>query len=72
MVRRRPGAEEECGVLYDALHALGRPGYSATVFLTNLKSTTPDVYDLLESKHSGGFLTVAPKDYAPAQAIEAL
>src|SRR5205085_1730708 len=40
-----------------------------TVFLTNLKSTTPDVYDLLESKHSGGFLTVAPKDYAPAQAI---
>ncbi|WP_027054502.1 phosphate/phosphite/phosphonate ABC transporter substrate-binding protein [Mesorhizobium erdmanii] len=40
-----------------------------TVFLTNLKSTTPDVYDLLESKHSGGFLTVAPQDYAAAQAI---
>ncbi|ESY65713.1 MULTISPECIES: phosphate/phosphite/phosphonate ABC transporter substrate-binding protein [Mesorhizobium] len=40
-----------------------------TVFLTNLKSTTPDVYDLLESKHSGGFLTVAPKDYAMAEAI---
>lgn len=40
-----------------------------TVFLTNLKSTTPDVYDLLESKHSGGFLTVAPKDYEMAQAI---
>ena len=40
-----------------------------TVFLTNLKSTTPDVYDLLESKHSGGFLTVAPRDYATAQAI---
>jgi phosphonate transport system substrate-binding protein len=40
-----------------------------TVFLTNLKSTTPDVYDLLESKHAGGFLTVAPKDYATAEAI---
>ena len=40
-----------------------------TVFLTNLKSTTPDVYDLLESKHSGGFLTVARKDYATAEAI---
>ena len=40
-----------------------------TVFLTNLKSTTPDVYDLLESKHSGGFLTVAPQDYATAEAI---
>ncbi|TPK97774.1 phosphate/phosphite/phosphonate ABC transporter substrate-binding protein [Mesorhizobium sp. B2-4-12] len=40
-----------------------------TVFLTNLKSTTPDVYDLLETKHSGGFLTVAPKDYATAEAI---
>ncbi|WP_027061007.1 phosphate/phosphite/phosphonate ABC transporter substrate-binding protein [Mesorhizobium loti] len=40
-----------------------------TVFLTNLKSTTPDVYDLLESKHSGGFATVAPKDYATAEAI---
>jgi len=40
-----------------------------TVFLTNLKSTTPDVYDLLESKHSGGFLTVASKDYATAEAI---
>ena len=38
-----------------------------TVFLTNLKSMTPDVYDLLELKHSGGFATVAaPKDYAMA------
>lgn len=40
-----------------------------TVFLTNLKSTTPDIYDLLEAKHSGGFLTVAPRDYAMAAAI---
>ncbi|RWC48511.1 MAG: phosphonate ABC transporter substrate-binding protein [Mesorhizobium sp.] len=40
-----------------------------TVFLTNLKSTTPDVYSLLESKHSGGFATVASKDYEIAVAI---
>ncbi|MER9330900.1 PhnD/SsuA/transferrin family substrate-binding protein [Mesorhizobium sp. M0488] len=40
-----------------------------TVFLTNLKSTTPDLYDLLESKHSGGFVTVDAKDYAMAEAI---
>ncbi|RUW62853.1 phosphonate ABC transporter substrate-binding protein [Mesorhizobium sp. M7A.F.Ca.US.008.03.1.1] len=40
-----------------------------TVFLTNLKSTTPDIYDLLESKHPGGFATVAPKDYEMAAAI---
>jgi phosphonate transport system substrate-binding protein len=40
-----------------------------TVFLTNLKSMTPDVYDLLEPEHSGGFTIVAPKDYEVAAAI---
>lgn len=40
-----------------------------TVFLTNLKSLTPDVYDLVEATHSGGFVQVAPKDYALASAI---
>ncbi|TPM39075.1 phosphate/phosphite/phosphonate ABC transporter substrate-binding protein [Mesorhizobium sp. B2-3-4] len=40
-----------------------------TVFLTNLKSTTPDIYDLLEAKHGGGFMPVAAKDYAAAEAI---
>jgi len=40
-----------------------------TVFLTNLKSQTPDVYDLLESTHSGGFTPAAPGDYAMALAI---
>jgi phosphonate transport system substrate-binding protein len=40
-----------------------------TVFLTNLRSITPDIYDLLESKHSGGFATVAPKDYEMAASI---
>ncbi|UCI07505.1 phosphate/phosphite/phosphonate ABC transporter substrate-binding protein [Mesorhizobium sp. B1-1-8] len=40
-----------------------------TVFLTNLKSLTPDVYDLLESTHSGGFALAEAKDYALAEAI---
>lgn len=40
-----------------------------TVFLTNLKSMTPDIYDLLESKHSGGFAVVTPKDYEMAAAV---
>ncbi|MER9136772.1 phosphate/phosphite/phosphonate ABC transporter substrate-binding protein [Mesorhizobium sp. M0830] len=40
-----------------------------TVFLTNLRSTTPDIYHLLEQKHSGGFAAVAPKDYEMAASI---
>ena len=36
VVRRRPGAEEECGLLYDARGVSGRLGYSATVFVCNL------------------------------------
>lgn len=39
------------------------------VFLTNLKSQTPDVYDLLEGAHSGGFGPAVQKDYAMAVAI---
>ncbi|MDX8476919.1 PhnD/SsuA/transferrin family substrate-binding protein [Mesorhizobium sp. VK24D] len=40
-----------------------------TVFLTNLKSLTPDVYDLLESRHSGGFELAVAKDYVTALAV---
>ena len=40
-----------------------------TVFLTNLRSLSPEVYDLLELKHSGGFTVAGPKDYAMATAI---
>ena len=40
-----------------------------TVFLTNLRSQTPDVYDLLEATHSGGFVPAASKDYTMALAI---
>jgi hypothetical protein len=36
LVRRRPGQEMELGVLFDTLHCLDLPGYSATVFLTNV------------------------------------
>ena len=36
LMRRRPGREEEYGVLYDVLHLSGRTGYSATVLLSNL------------------------------------
>ncbi|MER9891236.1 PhnD/SsuA/transferrin family substrate-binding protein [Mesorhizobium sp. M0119] len=40
-----------------------------TVFLTNLRSTAPDIYDLLEPRHSGGFAVAGPRDYVLAAAI---
>lgn len=40
-----------------------------TVFLTNLKAMSPDVYDLLEARHAGGFTAVAAGDYGMAAAI---
>lgn len=40
-----------------------------TVFLTNLRSISPDIYDLLEAKHSGGFTVARPQDYAMAAAV---
>ena len=36
VVRRHADGELECGLLYDALHASDRPGYSATVLLGNI------------------------------------
>jgi hypothetical protein len=36
LVRRKPGAAEECGLLCDAWRLCGLPGYSATVFHANL------------------------------------
>jgi hypothetical protein len=35
-MRRRPGQEMECGLLYDAKTQSGLLGYSATVFVCNL------------------------------------
>jgi hypothetical protein len=51
LVRRRPGADEEHGVLYDALHARGQTGYSATVFVTNLFCLPPSVEQFLALPH---------------------
>ena len=36
VIRRRPDAEMDCGVLYDFQGTSGLCGYSATVFITNL------------------------------------
>ena len=36
VVRRRPGCEEELGVLFDSLNAGGPPGYSCAVVLVNI------------------------------------
>jgi hypothetical protein len=36
----------ECGVMYDVMGTGGRPGYSATVYLTNV-FTLPDTLDEL-------------------------
>jgi hypothetical protein len=47
LVRQRPGGGQELGVLFDALHACGLPGHSATVFLSNLIDIPPRVADLL-------------------------
>jgi hypothetical protein len=47
LMRRRPGAEEECGLLYDALHRSGTAGYSAAVLLCNLFQLPPTEEELL-------------------------
>ena len=47
MVRRRPGCEEELGVLFDALHAGGPPGFGSTIFLQNLFLLPPRLEDFL-------------------------
>lgn len=39
------------------------------VFLTNLKGQTPETYNLLEPRHSGGFVSVDHRDYAAADTI---
>ena len=47
LMRRREGQEEECGVLCDLMGMSQTPGYSATVFLTNLFFMPPNVNDIL-------------------------
>ncbi len=36
VVRHRPGADPDLGVLYDFAHTSGRTGYQCTVFLCNV------------------------------------
>ena len=47
LVRRRAGAEEECGLLCDVLGMGGTPGYSTTVISCNLFLVPPCLGDLL-------------------------
>ena len=39
------------------------------VFLVNLKAQSPEIYDLVERHHAGGFVRAAAPDYAAAQAV---
>jgi hypothetical protein len=47
LVRRRGGAEYECGLLYDLFGLSGRTGFSATVLLTNLFAVPATEAELL-------------------------
>jgi hypothetical protein len=47
LVRRKPGQEEEYGVLYDLKGVYGLLGYSATVFLTNVFLLPPTLEEFL-------------------------
>jgi hypothetical protein len=51
VMRRRPGAGEECGVLYDAQGKSGTPGYAATVFLENYFLLPPTEAEILKLLH---------------------
>ena len=65
LVRRRPGAEEEYGVLYDLFGLKGLTGYRATVFLGNLFLLPPtepeflalprEAYDSAEEVYDAGW-----------------
>src|SRR5438874_1185855 len=47
LVRRRPGRDDECGLLFDFRGTDGRTGYSATVFLCNLFLVPDSVAEFL-------------------------
>lgn len=62
---RLPDGEEECGVLFDCWTADRRPGFSATVFLTNIFLIPPcekdfmalprEVFDTAEEMAAAGW-----------------
>jgi hypothetical protein len=51
VVRRRPGQERECGLLYDAVKHAGRMGFSATVFLCNIFLLPETIEEFLTLPH---------------------
>jgi hypothetical protein len=65
LVRRRPGREEECGLLCDLMRLSGLSGYSATVFQENLflvplelgrfLALPREVFDTPEEAHDAGW-----------------
>jgi hypothetical protein len=65
LVRRKPGCEEEYGVLYDLFHSKGQTGYSATVFLTNVfllpatesefLALPKEIYDTVDEVYASGW-----------------
>ena len=42
LLRRRPGYEDECGLLYDVFGLRGMPGYKAAVFACNIFELPPE------------------------------
>jgi hypothetical protein len=65
LIRRRPGCELECGVLYDCWTVARRGGFSASVFLTNIfylpgseeafLALPKEVYDTVEEVAEAGW-----------------
>jgi hypothetical protein len=51
LVRRRPGRDEEYGLLYDAYNLSGKTGYSATVLLSNIFQVPTTEEELLALPH---------------------
>jgi hypothetical protein len=47
LMRRKEGQEEECGVLCDLMGMAQMPGYTATVFKSNLFFAPPHVNGIL-------------------------
>ncbi len=51
LMRRKPGKEEEYGLLYDAFTMSGKTGFSSTVFFCNLFQVPTTEEELLGLPH---------------------
>jgi hypothetical protein len=47
-VRRKPGQEDECGLLYDPLASPDKPSESVTVYLANMFQLPPTEAEFLK------------------------